>query len=83
MRKIEIDGEQYVSVRDLRDEMRTLRRNIPETYRNFKDADRAMVHLAYNDIIKAVYREELSKAKTPDEIRSVIAQEGRKLNGIR
>jgi hypothetical protein len=35
-----------------------------------------MVHLAYNDIIKVLYREELSKAKTPEDVEAIMEMPG-------
>lgn len=72
MVKTEINGEQYISVEELRKEIRELRHGIDALYKNFDESHRAMVQLAYNDILKAVYREELAEAKTPEEIRRVI-----------
>lgn len=76
MNKVRINGEDYISVRELREEIRSLRRKIPEIYRNFDESHQAMIHLAYNDILKAVYREELQNAGTPDEIRKIIRGDG-------
>lgn len=76
MKKIMIDGESYVKLKDLRYAIRHLRRMIPANYRNFDEDHRAMVHLAYGDITKALYREELEKAHTPEEIRAVLEMPG-------
>ena len=76
MNKIKVNGEDYVSVRELRKEIRFLRKKIPEIYRNFDESHQAMIHLAYNDICKAIYCEELQNAGTPDEIRKIIRGDG-------
>ena len=76
MKKIMIDGESYVKLKDLRYAIRNLRRMIPANYRNFDEDHRALVHLAYGDITKALYREELEKAHTPEEIRAVLEMPG-------
>lgn len=76
MKKTMIDGESYVKLKDLRYAIRHLRRMIPANYRNFDEGHRAMVHLAYGDIMKALYREELEKAHTPEEIRAVLEMPG-------
>ena len=76
MKKTMIDGEFYVKLKDLRYAIRHLRRMIPANYRNFDEDHRALVHLAYGDITKALYREELEKAHTPEEIRAVLEMPG-------
>lgn len=75
MVKTEINRERHLSVEELRKEIRELRRGIDAPYKNFDESHRAMVQLAYNDVLKAVFCEELAKAKTPDEIRRVIRGE--------
>lgn len=47
MVKTEINGEQYISVEELRKEIRELRRGIDTLYKNFDESHRAMVQLAY------------------------------------
>lgn len=76
MVKININGQDYIKVRNLREEIRWLRRNIPVLYNSFSKAEQAMVHLAYNDIIRAIYREELELATTPEEIRAIHEMPG-------
>ena len=76
MKKIMIDGEFYVKLKDLRYAIRHLRRMIPANYRNFDEDHRALVHLAYGDITKALYRDELKEAHTPEEIRKVLEMPG-------
>lgn len=71
MKKYNFNGRQYIDLVELRKEIRRLRKGIPFNYANFDEDRQAMINLAYNDIGKAVYREELAKAKTPDEIRAV------------
>lgn len=72
MKKYNFNGRQYIDLIELRLEVRKLRKDIPLNYANFDKNHQAMVQLAYNDIGKALYREELAEAKTPDEIRSVL-----------
>lgn len=77
MRKITMmDGRRYVAVGELRHEIARLRKDIPLFYKNFTESERAMVHLAYNDILRALYRDELRQAKTPDEVREICDMEG-------
>ena len=76
MKKTMIDGESYVKLKDLRYAIRHLRRMIPANYRNFDEDHRALVHLAYGDITKALYRDELKEAHTPEEIRAVLEMPG-------
>ena len=76
MKKTMIDGESYVKLKDLRYAIRHLRRMIPANYRNFDEDHRALVHLAYGDITKALYRDELKEAHTPEEIRKVLEMPG-------
>ena len=71
MKKYNFNGRQYIDLIELRKEIRKLRKGIPLNYANFDKDRQAMVNLAYNDIGKVVYREELAKAKTPDAIRAV------------
>lgn len=73
MKKVKINGMDHVSVNDLRRKIRDLRRNINETYKRFDKDHRAMVHLAYNDIVRSLYEDELKEAHSPDEIRAVLA----------
>lgn len=76
MQKININGRIYIRLREIREEIRWLRKNIDTLYGNFDEDHRAMVHLAYNDIIRAIYREELKKAKTPEEIKAIYEMPG-------
>ena len=76
MKKLYINGEPYIKLRTIREEIRFLRRNINMFYGRFSEAEQAMVHLAYNDIIKALYREELKKARTPEEIDAILEMPG-------
>ena len=71
MKKYNFNGRQYIDLIELRKEIRKLRKGIPLNYANFDKDRQAMVNLAYNDIGKVVYREELAKAKTPDAFRAV------------
>ena len=76
MYKLMINGQAYIKVRTIREEIRFLRRSIDDRYCNFDADHRAMIHLAYNDIIKAIYREELARAKTPEEIDAIMEMPG-------
>ena len=76
MKKTTINGMQYVAVREVREELRYLRKNIDTLYCNFDKEKRAMVHLAYNDVVRALYREELEAAKTPEEHKAIIEMPG-------
>ena len=72
MEKLTVDGKQYVNVGELRWEIENLRREISVRYQSFDKDHQAMVHLAYNDIIRILFRHELERATTPDEIREVL-----------
>jgi hypothetical protein len=72
MEKYEFDGRRYVRVADLRKEISSLRKTIPDRYDHFDNSQQAMVHLAYNDILRALYREEIAVARTPDELREIM-----------
>lgn len=76
MKKININGQDYIQVRQLREEIRHLRKSIGILYNNFDEDHRAMVHLAYNDIVRVLYREELAAAKTPEEHRAILEMPG-------
>lgn len=76
MKKYTIDGKEYIRLSELRHEIRRLRRDIPVLYKNFDKDHQAMIHLAYNDVVKALYREELSKAETPEEIKAILDMPG-------
>ncbi|MBQ2001867.1 MAG: hypothetical protein II240_01035 [Bacteroidaceae bacterium] len=76
MKKYNVMGYEMVKVRDLRHTVRKLRRTVKERYNMFDAEKQAMIHLAYNDIVKQLYLEEFNKAKTPDEIRAVLEMPG-------
>lgn len=77
MKKITLsDNRRYVAVGELRYEIARLRKEIPMLYKNFSEKEQAMVHLAYNDILRALYRDELREAESPDEVRSICDMEG-------
>lgn len=76
MKKININGKDYIKLETLREEIRHLRKDIPLLYGRFSKEEQAMVHLAYNDIIKVLYREELSKAKTPEDVEAIMEMPG-------
>lgn len=76
MKKYNIMGYEMVKVRDIRHAIRKLRRGIEQNYQNFDADKRAMVSLAYNDVVRQIYLEELREAKTPDEIRAILEMPG-------
>ena len=76
MKKIVIGGQRYIRERELREHIRYLRKNVDTNYSRFDADHRAMVHLAYNDIVRFLYQEELKNAKTPDEIRAIHEMPG-------
>lgn len=76
MKKYNVMGYEMVKVQDLRHTVRKLRRTVKERYNMFDAEKQAMIHLAYNDIVKQLYLEEFNKAKTPDEIRAVLEMPG-------
>lgn len=76
MKKIVIGGQRYIRERELREHIRYLRKNVDTNYSRFDKDHRAMVHLAYNDIVRFLYQEELKNAKTPDEIRAIHEMPG-------
>lgn len=76
MKKYRINGSEMVKVSELRHEIKKLLKSIETNYRNFDKDHQAMVRLAYNDIVKVLYREELANAKTPDEIRAILEMPG-------
>ena len=76
MKKYNVMGCEMVKVRDLRHTVRKLRRTVKERYNMFDAEKQAMIHLAYNDIVKQLYLEEFNRAKTPDEIRAVLEMPG-------
>lgn len=76
MKKLNINGKDYIKLETLREEIRHLRKDIPLLYGRFSKEEQAVVHLAYNDIIKVLYREELSKAKTPEDVEAIMEMPG-------
>ena len=76
MNKIRLDGRDYVSVKDMRRAIRDCARIVKETYRNFDSEKQAMVYLAYGDIKKKLYEDELKNARTLDEIRAILEMPG-------
>lgn len=76
MHKIKIGEQEYIRVTTIREEIRYLRKSIDTRYHNFDEEHRAMVNLAYNDIVRAIYREELAAAKTPEEITAILEMPG-------
>ena len=76
MKKYNVKGYEMVKVSALRYEIRRLRKSIDIFYANFDEDHKAMVNLAYNDIVRALYREELKEAKSPEEIKAILEMPG-------
>ena len=76
MEKYNIFGNEVVKVSDLRHAVRKLRKGIETNYRNFDKEKQAMVHLAYNDVIRQIYLEELKAATSPEEIAAILEMPG-------
>lgn len=75
MKKITINGRQYIRLSALRHEINKLKKTIDIRHGGFSDYQKNAVKVAYGDIIRAVYREEMEEAMkhahTPDEIRAI------------
>lgn len=76
MKKYDIMGHQMVKVSELRWVIRRLRKDVPINYKNFDKEKQAMVHLAYNDIVRHLYLEELKAAESPEEIEAILEMPG-------
>lgn len=76
MYKLMINGQPYIKVRTIREEIRYLRKNVDTIYHNFDESHRAMVQLAYNDIVRSIYREELNAAETPEDVEAILEMPG-------
>ena len=76
MQKYNVMGHEMIKVRDIRHVIRMLRKRISVNYGGFDKEKQAVVRLAYDDIVKQIYREELDEAKTPNEIRHIIEMPG-------
>lgn len=76
MKKYDIMGNEMIKVRDMRYAIRKLRKNVETAYKNFDEEKRAMVHLAYSDVVRQIYLEELKKADSPEEIRAILEMPG-------
>lgn len=76
MQKYNIMGHEMIKVRDMRHAIRKLRRGIELNYKNFNKEQQAMIHLAYNDVVRQLYLEELREAKSPDEISAILEMPG-------
>lgn len=76
MKKYDVFGTEVVTVKELRFIIRQLRKAIPRNYHNFDEKQQSMVHLAYNDIVRQLYLDELKKAKTPEEIEAILEMPG-------
>ena len=76
MKKITINGTQFIKVRELREELRFLRKNIKLFYGSFDEDQRKLVGRAYDDVIRALYREELHDAKDQDERDAIMEMPG-------
>lgn len=76
MKKYDIMGYEMIKVRDMRYAIRKLRKRIDDNYRNFDADQRAMIQLAYNDVVKQIYLEELQNAESPEEIEAILEMPG-------
>ena len=76
MKKYDIMGNEMIKVRDMRHAIRKLRKMIDVNYKNFDEEKKAMVHLAYNDVVRQLYLEELKTAKIPEEIEAILEMPG-------
>lgn len=76
MKKYDIMGHQMVKVSELRWVIRRLRKDVPILYKNFDKEKQAMVLLAYNDIVRHLYLEELKAAESPEEIEAILEMPG-------
>lgn len=77
MKKININGREYIKISFLRHEIKTLKETIDLRYGGFSDFQKNAVKVAYGDIIRVIYEEELeaglAHATSPEEIRAVHA----------
>lgn len=75
MKKFTINGRQYIRLSTLRHEIDRLKKTIDIRHGGFSDYQKNAMKVAYGDIIRFIYREELNEAlkhaHTPDEIRAV------------
>lgn len=76
MKKYDIMGHEMVEVRSIRHAVRRLRKTIGVRYSHLDKEQQAIVHSAYTDLVRAIYRDELKAAKTPDEIRAILEMPG-------
>lgn len=76
MKKYDIMGHQMVKVSELRWVIRRLRKDIPIRYKNFDEQEQVVVQLAYNDIVRQLYLEELKAAESPEEITAILEMPG-------
>ena len=79
MKKININGRDYIKLSELRHEIKRIRDGLPYNYRfkAFSEKERNIAKLAIGEVIRAIYREELREglahAHTPDDVRAVHA----------
>ena len=76
MKKYDIMGHEMVEVRSIRHAVRRLRKTIEVRYSHLDKEQQAIVHSAYTDLVRVIYRDELKAAKTPDEIRAILEMPG-------
>lgn len=76
MNKYDIMGYEMVEVRSIRHAVRRLRKTIGVRYSHLDKEQQAIVHSAYTDLVRVIYRDELKAAKTPDEIRAILEMPG-------
>lgn len=76
MKKYDFDGKQYVKLDDLKYEIRKLRNNIELRHSELDDWQKTSMRLAYNDIVRSIFKEEYNSTEDPDEKEAIIEMEG-------
>ena len=76
MKKYDFDGKQYVKLDDLKYEIRKLRNNIELRHSGLDDWQKTSMRLAYNDIVRSIFKEEYNSTEDPDEKEAIIEMEG-------
>ena len=75
MKKIHINGKDYIKLSELRHEIKKLKETIGIRHGGFSERMINAVKVGYGDIIRAIYKEELEEAMkhahTPEEIKAV------------
>lgn len=76
MKKVKINGTVFVPEAEIREELRHLRRSIGYVYSEYSELERDAILTAYNDVIKALYYDELRAAKTKEERDAILEMPG-------